>query len=461
MADTDTAAATWEPIDSLVPWDKNPRKYETQPVAEVAESIRRYGFGAPLVAREADRVLIAGHTRLRAAQSLGMTQVPVRFLDVTEQQAHALALADNRLGELAKWDNVAVGGVLAELMAQDFPIDAIGWTERDTEALRGFATRAAADEPPEPREPNHTDPVSVAGGVYRLGQHVLVCGDATLPATWDLVDGVRGGATYDLVWTDPPYGISYRSLGRSVSDIGGVAERARRADKVSEHQLNPRGGRHGQDRPSTEKAVRKAERFETEIENDELSPAELEPFLRAVFGPAYERTTDGGSWYVAGPSGPARHAFGVVLTELPTLWRHTLIWLKDQFVFGRSDRHYQHEALFYGWKDGAPHVWNGGRARTSVIHCPRPKRADEHPTMKPVELVEECLVTHRTGTPALVLDPFGGSGTTLLAAARLGMTCHLIELSPGYCDVIRTRWGEYAIANGVEPGPDALFPTNG
>lgn len=196
----------------------------------------------------------------------------------------------------------------------------------------------------------------------------------------------------DAMWTDPPYGVSY--VGKTKDALT--------------------------------------------IENDDRSSDSLEAFLRDVFALALIHTKAGGAWYVAAPAGPLHLAFASALHELG-VWRQTLTWEKDQFVLGRSDYHYRHEPIFYGWKEGAAHTWNGGRTQDSVLEVPRPRRSAEHPTMKPVALVQRC-VENSTDAGALVVDPFGGSGTTLMACEAAGRTASLIELDPKYCDVIVARW---------------------
>jgi DNA modification methylase len=443
------AAAEWLDVDDLRPWDRNPRVSESQPVAEVAASIEHLGFGAPIVARRSGRTVIAGHTRLRAVQQLlaecptwptdrrqafavrlgvaeadlesTLRRVPVRLVDLDEHEAVALALADNRLGELAGWDSDLLREALDGLAEVEIPSELLGWTDRDLAELFPFEADGTTGEDIDgPTRQVHEGPaLSERGRVYRLGPHVLVCGDCRTPDPWVLLDGERGERGYDVVWTDPPYGVAYEAM----------ADRPKPKQRAKQHK---------------------------QIENDGVDLGDLESFLRDVFGFAYERTAPGGSWYVAAPDQPARHPFGTVLLELPTLWRHSIVWVKDLFVLGRSDRHYKHETLFYGWRDGGPHVWTGGRQRTSVIECPRPRASGDHPTEKPVDLVSECLVCHRVSGAELVLDPFGGSGTTLVAAQQLGMRAHLIEIEPHYCDVIRRRWGNLARSAGIEPGQDAL-----
>jgi len=236
-------------------------------------------------------------------------------------------------------------------------------------------------------------------------KHRVMCGDSTSEAD---IAQVLGQDQADLVWTDPPYGVAY--VGKT-------------ADALT-------------------------------IENDRLDEAGLEALLVAALGAVHERTKPGGVWYVASPGGELFFTFGSVLKRLG-VWRHTIIWVKDQFVLGRADYHYRREPLFYGWKEGAGHFFVDDRTQDTVWEIPRPRRSEEHPCMKPLELVARSIRnSSRRGD--LVVDPFGGSGTTLLAAAQEGRRARLIELGPGYCDVIRRRWTGYARSAGFDPGPGAL-----
>jgi site-specific DNA-methyltransferase (adenine-specific) len=181
--------------------------------------------------------------------------------------------------------------------------------------------------------------------------------------------------------------------------------------------------------------------------NDDLTTAELENLLNLSLGNAYIHTRSGGAWYVCAPQGGELfHTFGKTLLDLG-VWRHSLIWVKDQFVMGRADYHYRHEPIFYGWKEGAAHTWNSDRKQDSVLEFARPKRSREHPTMKPLDLIEYC-VTNNTNRGDTVLDPFGGSGSTLMASHSSGRQARLIELDPKYCDVICAR---FQAATGIQP----------
>lgn len=399
-------AAEMVPIERLKPWVKNPRKND-KAVRAVADSIARFGFANPILARREDGRVIAGHTRLKAAILLGLAEAPVRYLDLGEEEADALALADNRLGELAEWDDAALAEILQGLGDRR---KGLGWTEDDiAEILAGAALPDDGDEAP----PVPAEAVSVLGEVYELGPHRLTCGDSTDPAVWARL---LGGERIRMIWTDPPYGVAVNS---------GTPEQNAAAHRRTDGLL---------------------------VQNDDLTPEALRALLDAVFGAARAACDPGAAWYVAAPAGPLFAVFGAALGDI---WRHTLIWKKDVFAFGRSDYHYCHEPIFYGWVDGGPHHFADDRTQHTVMEFARPKKSTEHPTMKPIPLVRKCIVnSSRPGW--IVGDPFGGSGTTLLAAACEGRIARLIELDPRYCDVIRRRWTKWARENNQEVGSGGL-----
>lgn len=382
--------AEWVAPDDLNPWPGNPRRNDGKPTEAVAKSIERFGFGAPIVARRENREIIAGHTRWKAARHLGLTEVPVRFLDISEREAHLLALADNRQTELTPWDEPALAEALSDFGLEDAEL--AGW---DSEALGALADVVADFGPldsleedgdaeiPEPPD----DPVTNLGDAWTLGDHRLACGDSTDP---DVLALALNGRRASMVFTDPPYGVSY---------VGKTADAL-------------------------------------EIEND--GEAGLPDLLRASFAALLKITEPGSPWYVCAPSGPLTLEFGQQLLEVGVL-RQRLVWVKDAFVLGRSDYHYRHEDIYYGWTPGGPHRATPDRKQDSVWEFARPRRNAEHPTMKPVALVRHAL--EMSSDPgALVVEPFGGSGTTLIACEETSRRCAAVELSPSYCDVIVERW---------------------
>lgn len=397
-------AAEYVAVSKLRPWVKNPRKND-HAVDQIAASIRRWGFGAPLLARRANGEVIAGHTRLKAAIKLGLLEVPVRYLDLGEKEAHQLALADNRLGELASWDD----GQLLEILKGFSPADqlAVGWSDKDLAALErasGKQTEVKEDLPGElPKVP-----ITKLGDVWTLGRHRLICGDSTTAATYQRVLGDR---KVGLMVTDPPYGVN--------AVVGTTDPRHQKGDPRKRYA-------HNGDKESV-------------IANDDLTGDKLEEFLRAVWTSAAPALAPGAAWYVwfAGTNSmPFMRA-----AELLGGFRHQLVCVKPHFVFGRSDYHYRHEPCLYGWTAGGGHAWLGGRSQTSVFEVKLDKAVGSsvHPSVKPVELYAIPMRNH-LGADGSVLDPFAGTGPAFSAAEQLERTCYGIELSPGYCDVIVERW---------------------
>lgn len=397
----DDPAAVWLSPKQLKPWDRNPRLNDAA-VPRVAAAIREFGFGAPIVARAADRRIIAGHTRWKAATQLGLERVPVRLVDLSERKAALMAAADNRLGELAEWDVPALQQLLSEFDLAE--VELAGWSGDDLQAMADQLLGAAdkerdvvEDEPPEPPE----KPITRLGDVWELGRHRLVCGDATDPAVYDVL---LEGAQVGLLTTDPPYGVSV---------TGGT------------HDPRDPNYRKGHDRRT--------------IANDELTGERLEAFLRRAFTPAAERMVKGAAWYVW-YAGTETRAF-VDAAEVLGGFKHILVWVKPNFVFGRSDYHYRHEPVLYGWTPGAAHAWLGDRKQDSVFELGRDDAVGElkHPTVKPVKLYSIPIQNH-LGADGSVLDNFAGSGPAFSAAEQTGRRCYGIELDPRFCDVIVERW---------------------
>ena len=425
------SATFWMTLDQLREWDKNPKRHPDANVNEIARSIKRFGFVAPVVVWESCGQIVAGHGRYRAAALIlkrdpgallaldapGPGLIPVRLVEfASEHEAAAYALTDNRLTEVNPMDAGEVAAILKEIEAATGSVDVPGYSVEDvTELLAGAAPSTGQDEGAE-------DPPEVAdsklGEVYELGPHRLVCGDSRDATAWGKL--LPGGERLQCVWTDPPYGVSMDEKNKHWQATG----------KASSIRSN------------------------ANIQNDSLSPSELETFLRGALGATMSSCAPGSAWYVAAPAGPPHGVFSKVLSEFD-LWRHTLVWVKHNFVLGRADYHYRHEPIFYGWVPGAPHYWCGSRKLDSVLEFDRPSASKEHPTMKPIELVEFCI--NNSSQPGWIVgEPFGGSGTTLIACAKTGRVARLIELDPRYCDVIRRRWTKYAISANIDPGSGRL-----
>jgi len=384
----------YRPIDSLIPYARNAKQHSDAQVAQIAASIREFGWGAPILVDGQNNV-IAGHGRLLAARKLGMTDIPVVPLEhLTDTQRRALILADNKIGENASWEDELLGIELAELKEAGFDLGLTGFSPEEWEALIAGdnATDGLTDDDAVP-EVTET-PISRTGDVWLLGEHKLLCGDATKSEDYQTL---LGDELVDMTFTDPPYNVNYANTAK---------------DKM-----------RGKNRP---------------ILNDNLGDG-FGAFLVAACQNIL--TVTKGAVYIAMSS-----------SELDTLqsafrtaggkWSTFIIWAKNTFTLGRADYQRQYEPILYGWRDGTDHFWCGARDQGDVWNIKKPQKNDLHPTMKPVELVERA-VRNSSKTQDIVLDPFGGSGTTLIACEKTGRRARLIELDPQYVDVIVRRWQDY------------------
>ena len=396
------------PIDDVKPYGNNPRRNEAA-IPALKESIKDFRFSQP-ISVDADGVVITGHTRLLAAKSLGMETVPViRRADLTPEQIKALRLADNKVGELAEWDfdalKVEMDGI------SDFDLSALGFDMDELDKLLGAEQGGMTDADDAPEVAENDPPKSRSGEVYQCGKHRLMCGDSSNSDDWKaLMAGEKGG----MVFTDPPYGVA-------------IGDKNRMLNKIL---------------PSA--------RVESNIENDALSTDDLKPILKAAFVNLRENTADDACWFVTSPQGGDLCMMMMMMSEAGVPVRHVLVWRKNTATFsmGRLDYDYAHEPIFYTWTK-SHHNFRGGENRTSVWEYDKPRKCDLHPTMKPVELVENAILdgTERGMT---VVDAFGGSGTTMIAAEKTGRKARMMELDPHYCDVIRKRWAEYVHGVGCD-----------
>jgi DNA modification methylase len=381
-------------VDRLVPHPENPRRGD---VKAIRASIEANGFvGAILVQRATSRV-IAGAHRLLAARESGASEVPVIWADVDDATARRVMLADNRTSDLATYDQAALAAALAAAACDpEAGLAGSGWSDRDLSDLLDRAAKPAADDDtPEASSALQSKWSTSRGQVWSVGVHRVMCGDAT--SAEDMAR-LMAGDVADMAWTDPPYNIGYTG--------------------------------------KTEEALK--------IENDSMSDGDFAAFLDAAFGAADAAMRPGAAVYVAHADTEGvnfRQAFR-------RRWKLScvLVWVKDSLVMGRGDYHWRHEPILYGWKPGASHHPVADRTQDTVWECDRPKRSTEHPTMKPVALVERAI-RNSTHEGEIVLDPFLGSGTTLLACAASGRRCRGMELDPQYLAVILER----ASAIGLTP----------
>ena len=407
-------------IGSITPYDRNPRRND-QAVDAVAESIEEFGFKVPIVV-DSEGTIVAGHTRFKAAKRLGMQVVPVIVADdLTPEQVRAFRLADNKVAELADWDWDLLADELEGIETID--MEAFGFdADFDIETGEPEAEDDGYEvDPPE-------EPESRLGDVYRLGDHVLVVGDSTDPDTIaKAMDAMGEGLDADLLLTDPPYNVDYE---------GGTNDRLK---------------------------------IKNDAFDDEDSFAD---FLTDAFTAAMQRVRQGGGFYVWHASTTVG-SFLEACRRAGMQVRQTIIWNKSIFSLGRQDYQWKHEPCLYGWKDGAAHYftedrtlstvwsdeeWDPAKAKKQelvefaqralkalepdVWDCEKPSRSALHPTMKPIPLMARAIV-NSTRKGDIVLDPFGGSGSTLMACEQMGRRCATVELDPRYADVIIDRWEQY------------------
>jgi site-specific DNA-methyltransferase (adenine-specific) len=343
------------------------------------------------VYQQSTKRILAGNHTYKAAKALGWTQIAATPVICDDEQALRILLADNKANDLATYDEPELIELLKQLAETSDGLLGTLFDEDELDSLiednSHFELPTEVDDVPD-KAPSITN----AGDVWLLGKHRVMCGDSTIS---DQVKALMNGLEADLVWTDPPYGVAY--IGKTKDALT--------------------------------------------IENDDMDIDALQEFLTKAFTAGHDVTKKGGCWYVAAPSGNIFQAFSIPLTNLG-IWRHTLVWVKDSLVMGRADYHYKHESIFYGWKEGAAHQAPPDRKQDTVWEIPRPKRSTEHPTMKPVELIAKAI-KNSTNQNQIVLDLFGGSGSTLIAAQETNRIAYLMELDPRYVDVICARYQKH------------------
>jgi DNA modification methylase len=383
------------PINDLIPYARNARTHSEAQIAQIAASMLEWGWTNPVLIGQ-DGQILAGHGRVLAARKLGYEECPVMIAEGwTETQKRAYILADNRIAENAGWDEELLALELAELSESGYDLALTGFDADDladllTDEETTVEGRSEEDAAPEVG----ATPVSRPGDVWLCGTHRVLCGDATSPASYE---ALLVGERVRMCWTDPPYGVNYANTAK---------------DRL-----------RGTDRP---------------ILNDNLGE-DFGPFLEAALRPML-KVCDG-AIYVAMSSSELdrlQSAFRAAGGH----WSTFIIWAKNTFTLGRADYQRQYEPILYGWPEGAARHWCGDRDQGDVWQIKKPHKNDLHPTMKPVELVERAIRNSSRPGDA-VLDCFGGSGTTLIAAEKSGRAARLMELDPKYCDVIVSRWESF------------------
>jgi len=394
-----TINITQRNVSELIPYARNSRTHSEEQVAQIAASIKEFGWTNPILV-DGEGVIIAGHGRLMAARKLGYTQVPtIELKDLTETQKKAYIIADNRLALNAGWDNEMLTIELNELLADGFALDILGFDTKELDALlepemlEGLTDEDAVPDVPE-------EPKTRLGDIYELGNHRLMCGDST---SIDAVDKLMNGQKSDMVFTDPPYGMSYG------------------------------GGRAGAI-GSNDGTVKK---FGV-IKNDDKTGNDLIQLIRDALVSAVTTTKAGASFYVCFPWRTYRE-FEEAINQCGLKTSACIVWDKKSIGLGLSNYRPQHEFIFYSKGD----AWYGDKAQSDVWYMSRGATGKYvHPTQKPVELIEKALV-NSAKSGDIVLDVFGGSGSTLIACEKQNRYARLMELDPKYCDVIVKRWEEF------------------
>lgn len=369
-------------IDQIKPYENNPRNNDDA-VDAVANSIKEFGWQQPIVVDNGG-VIIAGHTRYKAAKRLKLKEVPIVVADnLTEEQVNAYRLADNKSGELATWDDDELQEELDKILdidMTDFGFDLETELEDDE----------VIDDDYEEEVPE--EPKSKLGQVYQLGRHRLMCGDSTKPED---VKKLMNGVQADLLITDPPYNVNYEGK---------------------------------QDSKMT-------------IKNDHQEADNFYKFLLAAFTNAKDNMKAGAAFYIWYASSEAVN-FNRSAVDAGLSVRQELIWAKNQMIIGRQDYQWQHEPCLYGWADNGSHSWYSDRKQTTILNFDKPQRSDLHPTMKPIPLFD-YQIKNSSKSGDIVLDLFGGSGTTLMACEQDGRNAYLMEFDPRYVDVIIDRWEKF------------------
>jgi DNA modification methylase len=382
---------TYRAVDDLIPYARNSRTHSDAQVAQIAASIREFGFTNPVLV-DGDRGIIAGHGRVMAARKLDLKEVPtIELSHLTPAQRRAYVIADNKLAENAGWDMDLLKVEVADLDAMDFDLTLLGFDESALAGLLTPATPVGNTDPDDaPALPSRA--ATAPGDVWLCGTHRVMCGDST---SIEALQQLCQNRLVDMWLTDPPYNVAYEG--------------------------------------KTKDALT--------IKNDSMSNDDFRAFLRDAYVAANAVMKPGAVFYIWHADSEGYNFRGAA-ADAGWKVRQCLIWKKSVMVMGRQDYHWQHEPCLYGWKDGAGHLWASDRKQTTILEFEKPSRNGEHPTMKPVGLFAYQMLNNTKGGD-MVLDSFGGSGTTVIAAEQHGRVACVMELDPAYCDVIVQRWQDF------------------
>jgi site-specific DNA-methyltransferase (adenine-specific) len=386
----------WIETKLLKPNPKNNNKHSKEQIDRLAKILAYQGFRTPIVV-DKDMTIWSGHGRLEAAKQLGLKKVPVSVQEFTDEtQAYTYLVSDNAIALWAELDLSAINAQTLDL--GPFDTDLLGLENWSTIAEDKYEGKDLDALP----NMNTNERGVKLGDLYECGPHRVMCGSSL---DLDQVKHLMDGQLADLWIADPPFGVSY--VEKNAAVCGGIVKNA----------------------------------VGKEIKSDTLSVEELKPFWKSCAEAAYAVTTDKASNYWCACQGSDKMMMMMMMMMDEAGWniRHELIWVKQQFVFGRSDYHYRHEPIIYGWKKKGTHEWFADRKQDSVFEIDRPHKSDLHPTTKPVELFSR-FIQNSTAPGQRVFESFGGSGTTLIASEKLGRASNTMELDPHYVGIIIQRW---------------------
>ena len=374
-------------IDRLVPYTRNARTHSKEQILQLRASLREFGFVNPVIV-DKDLNVIAGHGRIMAAKEEGITEIPCVFAEhLTEAQKRAYIIADNRLALNAGWDAEMLSVEIADLQGSDFDINLRGFDDVELNKLLG-SVEDVKDDDFDVESELHKPAITKSGDLWLLGIHRLVCGDSTKPDTFALL---MDGKLANLVVTDPPYNVNYEGT------AGKIKNDNMAGDKFYQFLLDAF--------TLTEKAMAK--------------DASIYVFHADTEGLNFRRAFSDAGFYLSG----------------------TCIWKKQSLVLGRSPYQWQHEPILFGWKKAGKHAWYSDRKQSTIWEFDKPRKNADHPTMKPVPLIAYPILNSSL-TGCIVLDPFGGSGSTLIACEQTDRVCYTVELDEKFCDVIVKRYIE-------------------
>ena len=377
------------PIEQLQPYKNNARLHSDEQVDQIAKSIEEFGFLNPVLVDDQNTIL-AGHGRVMGAKKLGLDTVPtIQIKHLSESQKKAYIIADNQIALNAGWEMQLLETELKELNKDSFDVSLLGFDAKELDKLLYEEKEGLTDED---AVPENLEPRVKKGDLWQLGNHRLLCGDAT---NVDDLQILFRDKKADLYLTDPPYNVDYAG--------------------------------------KTKDALK--------IQNDKFDDDNFNNFLTDAFKNSAKKIKAGGSFYIFHADSEG-YNFRSACKKANFNTRQCLIWSKNSMVMGRQDYHWQHEPILYGWMEGGSHSWYSDRKQTTILNFARPTKSKEHPTIKPVDIIE-YLIKNSSKQEDIILDTFLGSGSTLIACEKTNRSCYGLELDPKYCDVIIKRWEDY------------------